>query len=331
MTDYLFLQKLEDSRKKIFSKKRICLVPGCKKVAINSHVFPKGAILDAISRPDYHFYSLKFPSIFILQKEQIFKLNKIGIDNGYSFPGFCNNHDSEIFSSVEKMFFDPFAPFVQALFTYRTICMELRKKEIAKEATIEIAKIIYESKKTNWLIYYFEKDQEIKDFTQAIKDLGTFKSQLEEEIFNSGSSMFNCTTIELPRLDVCISTPLNIFDLTDEKSNDIDEYGLDKDTPLATSVLNFFPYKESSFLIAANHKDYPCNWTSELLEKINNKPDSYLKEISDLITFRCEFWAMSQQLYNSLQQEKIMAFEKLTYNYSNNSDYSLDFDFNIFE
>jgi len=331
MVDNIFIQKIDISRKKVFSKRRYCLYPGCNKKAINSHVFPKGAILDSISGPDYHFYSLKFPSIFVLQKEQIFKLNKIGIDKGYSFPGFCNYHDNEIFYPIEKMSFDPFAPFVQVLFTYRTICMELRKKEIAKEATIEIAKIIYESKKPNWLIHYIKKDQEIKDFAQAIMDLNLFKSQLEKEIFCSDSSMFKYNTIQLPRLDVCISTPLNILDPKNEKSIDIDEYGLEKEVPLSTSVLNFFPYKESSFLIAANHKDYSCNWTLKLLERIKNHPDSYLKEISDIITFRCDFWAISQQLYNSFSQDKVIEFENLSSKYFNNCDYSINCDFNLFE
>jgi len=330
MTDYSFHQKLEDSRTKVFSKKRRCLVPGCNENTINSHVFQEKRILKEISKPDGHFYSLRFPSVFTLIKESTFKLTKVGIDKGYSFPGFCKYHDEKIFLPIEKTSFDPYTPLTQSLFTYRTLSLELRKKEIALETTTAIAKIIYESKNPNWLVDYCRKSQEIKDYKQAIQDLIFFKSQLEAEIFDSNPSMFNYSTIQLPHLEVCISTPLNIYDPHNKKSNEIDEYGFDKEIPLATSVLNFFPYNNSSFLICANHKNFSCDWTSELLEKLKNRPELYFKLISDLITFRCEFWAISQNLFNLLSPEKVTSFEEESFNCFN-SNYHINSQFNLFE
>jgi hypothetical protein len=266
-----------------------------------------------------------------LLREKQLKLSRVGIDEGFSFPGFCNHHDNEIFSCIEKKDFDPFDSKAQSLFAYRTVCLELRKKEIAKGTTIKIAKQILESKRNNWEVEYLQRDQEINDFSQAIKDLNLFKTQLENEIFHSKQSCFNYTTLELPFLDICISTPLNIFDPNNDKSYEFDEYGFDKEDPISTSVLNFFPYKNSSFLIVANHKEYTCNWTSDLIKKLRDYPDLYLKEISDLITFRCEFWAISERLYDSISKSKIIEFEELLSENNYSHEYSINHSFNLFE
>lgn len=329
--NYKFIQKLEDTRKNIFSKSRLCLVSNCNEIAINSHVFQKNKILDQISKPDNHFYSWKFPSIFSLIKNPTFKVDKVGINEGYSFPGFCQKHDDEIFAPIEKSSVDFYLSSVQALFTYRTLCLELRKKEIAKDIKVETAKIIYESKNKNWLSYYLAMDQPILDFKQAIKDLSFFKSQLENEIFNSGESKFNYTTLKFPRLDVCFSTPLSIFDVNNDNSNEIDEYGFDKEIPISTSVLNFFPYDNFSYFISANHKEYFCNWTSELIKKMKVQNVQLTKIISDILSYRCEFWAISQSLFQLIDLNKISEFEKISHDHFDNYNYNIDSQFNLFE
>ncbi|MBA7588982.1 hypothetical protein ES708_31054 [subsurface metagenome] len=270
MTDYKFIQKLDDSRKEVFSRKRKCLFPDCNDIAINSHVFQKRKILDQISKPDNHFYSLNFPSVFLINKNPIIKLRKVGIIDGYSFPGFCNLHDNKIFAPIEKDSINLFSSIVQALFTYRTLCSELRKKEIAKDLNVEIAKIIYTEKREGWLFDYGRMGFQISDYRLSIKDLNFFKANLEDEIFSSNKSQFNYTTLQFPRLDVCISTPLTIIDKYNENTNDIDEFGYDKETPITTSILNFFPFDDYSYLITANHKKYFCNWTTELIKKLKN-------------------------------------------------------------
>ncbi len=93
------LGKLQKKIKKTFFA---CLFPGCRQVAIRSHSQQKEGQLRTIAREgmvyvlDRNFYrSLKGTQAPLLN------LIPTGIAEASTFPGFCGNHDKELFADLE--------------------------------------------------------------------------------------------------------------------------------------------------------------------------------------------------------------------------------------
>ena len=60
-----------------------------------SHVLQKNGILKEISVKN-HLYQFSGVSSFDIDKKGPFELKRIGINDVYTFPGFCKIHDSKI-------------------------------------------------------------------------------------------------------------------------------------------------------------------------------------------------------------------------------------------
>ena len=71
---------------------------GCKEIAINSHILQTEKILRPIS-VDNHLIQIKKANIYY---RDIIKIESIGINDAFSFYGFCNTHDNDIFKYIEK-------------------------------------------------------------------------------------------------------------------------------------------------------------------------------------------------------------------------------------
>ncbi|MDX1941729.1 MAG: hypothetical protein SFU99_14310, partial [Saprospiraceae bacterium] len=287
--DNKYKQKLEAAREKITKKKRQCLFPKCKEEAINSHVLQRQGILNAIIDETNHFYVIEYHSIktfSFFPSEHLIK--KFGIKKGYSFPGFCKTHDREIFKPIETHPIDLNNKRNLGLFSYRTICLELWKKQVYLEFVTEafsIAKDLEPDK-----LCYFD-DSKAK---RAICDFEFYKKEFERELFSKKDSIFEFYAIELPEKKICFSSPLNIHDSENPMTWETDKYGYENKQPLATSVINFFPYQGRSYFIAAMHSKYKCRWTLNLLNKLKVKDNNVVdKIISDILTFRLEFWGMA--------------------------------------
>lgn len=94
------------------------------------------------------------------------------------------------------------------------------------------------------------------------------------------------------------------------------------------SVLNYFPYRGKSYLIAAHHKKYFCNWTKSLVADLRNgvNPD---KIISDILTYRLEFWGIAPQLYESISESKRKKFLSEAHAHAGNYHIHIKSDFNL--
>ena len=111
-----------------------CIVDGCKESAINSHLLMINGILNNVAE-DGHLIEVctESPYSFSLQKNNEKKFKRIGVKQAFSLPIFCDLHDTTIFREIEQN--EPiFTNYKHlALYTYRTICAEIRKKEQAHE------------------------------------------------------------------------------------------------------------------------------------------------------------------------------------------------------
>ena len=72
----------------------------CTEKAINSHVYQKNGILKQMSENN-HLIKLVTADAFNVGKTGITEFKRIGINDAYSFKGFCEKHDTKIFSPIE--------------------------------------------------------------------------------------------------------------------------------------------------------------------------------------------------------------------------------------
>jgi hypothetical protein len=106
-----------------------------------------------------------------------------------------------------------------------------------------------------------------------------------------------------------------------ETEESYEEWRKNKPSPFATSFVNVFPKGNQSYIIAGYHKDYQCRWTDNLLNRIKrNNRDRIFKELSDLITLRLEFWAMSPKLFKTISKTELekykLVFSENVFNHS---------------
>lgn len=324
MTEIEFFKIWDSTFRNSKNKSRKCLVDGCEKTAIKSHALQKNGILKQISEKNHLFQFSNVPP-FQRAKKGNFELSRIGINDVYTFPGFCKNHDSTIFKPIEANQFEIGSDKSITLFSYRALCQEIRRKEIA----LDVAQKMIETGYNIPLIIYMTDFK--TGLLNGLKNLFFFKKELEADIKDS-EGKFVHKICEIPKIEICISAPLNIYDENNQLSKTHDNNGKVLNTPLVTSIVNLFPYGDKSYLMVTLSKDFPCNWTENLFTEFNNiKSPNHLKLISDLIATRFEFWCISPKLKNTLTKNKIAGMIKILSEEVLNFDSIIETDFNVFE
>lgn len=295
---------LLEVKKKAEKKLRKCMFDNCSDQAIKSHVLQKNGILREISENN-HLIQLVSANPFEMHEKGISDFKLVGINDVYTFKGFCSEHDSEVFKSIESETEIDFQNKAQqALFCYRGLCQEIRRKEIANEWIVDL--------KPHFPYQYLPLVTSMSDgFIDGISNLTFFKMELEKCIISCNYNQFIFETIKIPKIDLCVSVPLNIGNLEIPKDNDYEKWR-NENKIVPTSFINLFPKENENYVIIGYHKDYPCNWTSNFIEimKAGNRKEIF-KEISDLLTLRLEFWTMSKSLFEKIPQIKIAEYKFL--------------------
>jgi hypothetical protein len=314
------LQKISD-HKKPYS----CLIPNCENQATTtSHVLQQSKILKSILDKTNHFYTIKQNDLFKMKNDGPLKFKRSSLKNTFKFPLYCRSHDDQVFSSIEKKHPIDWSNRRNILLqTYRTICMEFRKKEIY----IDCIKAFADHRRNIvGTTDYFD----LRPAELSIKDMNFYKTEIENEIFYKKAPRYVVNTFHFPKKEICFSSALSIHDAQNPKSQGYDEYGYTKKGPITATFLNFFPYQNKSILLSVQHNDFLCNWTRTIEEEIKTK-EKYNKVLSDLLTYRIEEWAVSTNLYQSLSSDKKEKFLSESVTYSDYFEYELQTNFNLFE
>jgi hypothetical protein len=309
------LKKILESRKKSEKQNRLCMFADCREKAIKSHVLQKNGVLREISEKNHLVQPLP-PSPFETAKKGIFDFRKIGVNDVYTFKGFCSEHDNGIFQPIESNENLDFTDSnQQALFSYRGLCQEIRRKEISVEWLNDLMKLCPIE-----TIYMMQSS--LNGYKHGIENLTFFKKELEKAIKNDDYSSFEFKTIKIPRLELCVSVPLNIKTSADQKL----------DIPYTTSFVNVFPKGDFTYVIGGFHKDYKCSWTQKFITKMrSSKKDKIFKELSDLVTMRLEFWAMSPKLFRQIPATDVEKYKQLFTQNVFNHDAELRTELNLFK
>lgn len=320
-----FLNKASTLWDQVRNKNRSCMYSYCSQKAIKSHVLQKNGILKQISENN-HIIELKPANLFEIHDKGISNFKKVGVNNAYTFKGFCNQHDCEIFKPIEKNSkLNLQNPLQQALFSYRGLCQEIRRKEIAIEFNRQIVKIVPQDTKPMF--------ETLNDgYIDGYRNLNYFRKELELALQNNKFNQFSFFTVKIPKIDLCISVSLNIGELSNPEKLPYAEWKNKQKIPFTTSFINVFPYKQDSYFIAGFHNKYPCHWTIEMVKKLRKFSHSkILKELSDLIVLRLEFWAMSPTLFSEIPNQSLKKYKQIFSDNIFNHSEKLKTNLNLFQ
>lgn len=276
------------------AKKRIkeCFYPGCQNESINSHVLQKKGILDQIS-VDSQLWTFE-KDVF---KENEFAFKRTGLKKAFSFNGFCNTHDTELFQEIENSEID-FTNYVHnLLLTLRTVYDEIYKKMVYANTRDCLLK-----NNTN----LFDKDQLLEESINAklaVNDL----HQLADKIFydlNNNSQQFVFQNRKISQIGLCLSS---FF--TYETQEEIEEMEQEKGCKLERYTelfITIFPYKNDNQLVMAYEKideDRVKDYVDEFF--LNDDLELCYRKITNLTIFNCQNKVFSEEFFN----EKIRGIE----------------------
>lgn len=299
--------------------KRICSVKGCEKTAINSHILQKNGILNCISEENH--VRLLSHDFF---KDNLVFFKRVGVNEAFTFKGFCSEHDSEIFKPIENNEIDFEDYNNQLLFAYRTILNELVKKNIniewrKRQSSDDILKNIIDID-----ILREANEQE----RLGIEDIQYVLNKINED-FKGTSKQFVFKVRYVSSNNVCLASHFT-FESVRTRSENISKTGKDLER-LTNIFVSYFPLEGENVFMIGYLKECEDRCGKFVQDFFDCNEDILKKKISNLLLCRCEMWTCSETFY----QTKILPQEKKIIEIIENSSISIDEDrdleFNLFE
>lgn len=306
--------------KNVGKKRWKCIVEECTEDAINSHLLMQNGILNMVSE-NGHLIELRPKAIEALDKEKFpLMFNKVGISQAISFPLFCNSHDTSLFKEIECGYvnFENYKHL--ALYSYRSICAEIRRKDIEiekikRELTSEI---LNKELSYDW---YETREFQKQMMEKGRNELCFYKEQLIQDI-KMGTVNYEFVSLKVPITGVYVSTPSSLFSTEEET--------------MTKSILNMFifhlvPFEKYSWQIMGYHKKYVNNKILEYIEKWRKIPTDKLGYMLTGILLQSETWGLRPSLYEKIPQERINHFLGLYENCCKTLEQYPIENFNLFE
>lgn len=305
--------------KNLKNKKWDCMLPGCSNMAINSHLLQRNGVLSHIIE-NGHCYEQHPKDVFKMSIDTFpFEFKLRGIQEAISIDLFCNKHDTELFKPIETDVVDYDDYSNQLLLSYRTVCAEIRRKEVEIERNNRLA-----NSKTLQTIRpdITSVAPEIsKASKQGIDDLCFYKELLEIEIHNPSNNFF-FVHYSYPIRGLYASSAFTIA--SEEETKDYSKV-------LDTCFGHIVPTESKTEVIFGYHKEHVnssilnfiSGWSAEL-----NK-EQIGKQLTGLFTL-IEGWGMSPSLYDKIDQDDINHFLGLLMESAGTVSQTPNVDFNLF-
>lgn len=300
-------------------RNRKCYWNGCQNNAINSHILQKNGILTKISTNGHIIIS---KTDFL--NPELFYFKRSGINNTYTFKGFCKDHDNSIFQPIEDYEIDFNNYRNQLLFAYRTILNEKRTKEVLIDWNNSqvnnpiLSNLIDKTKISKLNNQYRIAINDIKYYENII--LSNLKSIEEDFVFK---------VRYIKELDVCLASHFT-FETTRERKEHIKKTG--DDFKLLTNIfISLFPLIDESVFIMGYLKSMHKKCGAFVESFFVIEESNLLLEISNLMLRRCEQWACSDQFYQKHIKERETEINKIFRESATSIDEDEKLDFNIFD
>lgn len=323
--EILIKERLEELRKQAVNSVTNCLIPGCQNRAIQSHLLQKKGILNKITNSG-HLWRLDVNSY----KAGYHFFNRAGLNNTFTFKGFCKKHDDELFKHIETGKINPQDYRTQLLFAYRAVMNEMRKKEI----NIKLSELIQNDAKLKILAptgFFIKNKKDADQERLGVQDEKYYLEFFEKNLNDSGTIDFEFFVVELPEIEICVScvftfeTTREIALLHQNKPYLISE-------PLTEIYLNLIPIQNKSIIIIGCLKVKLTPESRSFIESFTQgTPSQKLKKISDLLLSQVENWVCSDKFYDKFIKGRESEIYKITNESLESIDERRELNFNLFE
>ena len=307
-------------RKHVYNGKWVCICNECSEKAINSHLLMRNGILNYVVE-DGHLYELRSDAIEAFKPDKMpISLKKVGINQALSLPLFCNNHDTELFAEIEREEVNYANYRHLALYCYRALLAEIRKKEIELE-------ILRRESKSAVLYTYYGYDGirnieiQYENMKKGIQELNYYCDCLKSDIDNDTES-FVFFSRGLDIKGVYASSTSSLFTT---------EQDMESDKILNTFFFHLIPTESATQLIIGYHKEH---YNDSLLNYVKRWQEVLNEEIGIMLTAlftQIETWGMSPSLYERIKEQNITRYyNKLAYSLKSVNQIPRE-DFNLFD
>lgn len=277
----------------------------------------KNGILSSMSE-DRHLWEFNVDHF----KKEYFLFKKTGINDIYTFLGFCNEHDTNVFKKIETEGEIDFQDYGScSLFALRTLSNEKWLKLVVnkqKECILAHPDAITDE---------FLIGKTIEQGDIALEDLKFIEQSLWSD-FENGTESFVFEHRELPKQEICLNS-IFTYDTSEEIYNHIEKHGKDKER-LVEIFVSFFPYLDKSILLMGYHKDdlsiakpFVNSFMKENLKRVYRK-------LSNLIILNCETWVCSTTFYKEKLEGMDSEFFRAAKFSAKNGNERRVFDINLF-
>ena len=259
-----------------------CYYPGCLDKTINSHILQKNGILSKIAH-DRHLRKLEINRF----KTPHYEFKRKGIDKVFSFNGFCNFHDNDLFKDIEtqEIDFGLYKTFLK--FSIRALYNEINRKEVIIKSYEKLLNDFPEYSNPQILEYIRQKKL-------GVSDLNNVGKRIWNDL-NTGSESYVFKYRELSQIDIC-SSGFYTYETTDEIIAYVQK--TQKEYSEFTNIfISFFPYQDKSIL----QMGYPKYKEKEIKPYFNEifkvSEKRVYRILTNLLIFS-ENWVCSERFYD---------------------------------
>ena len=272
-----------------------CVFPdqsSCSKNVIKAHSIQKNKILNYIAENGMVISADVQKTLFTKEFEEI------GISSASTFFGFCNYHDTNIFSEIENK---EYAGSIEQNFlhAYRACALEYVKKKVSV-CFYEKAMKKYKNNPYERMFY-----KKLNGALWGVKDYYSILEQLSNELIKPkdernfdiiSSKVFHLSYESLLAVNACFSIE---YDFQENLINDL----ADTSKRPATIFLNIFPHAGKSFILFSWLSE---NW--ETYQSIVSKLETFTPPqieifFSNLIICHCENFFISPSKYSQMPKK----------------------------
>ena len=303
LTRERYIQIIEEIRNRINNARYTCMCPQCNEKAINSHVFQRKRIIKQITT-NGKVYAFILDDFFnLLYGRNPIKYEHKGAQESFSFYGFCQKHDNDLFLPIENDDVDWTDVRCQYLLGYKTICREIRIKQQAFTYLDEVSKTFVWENELEYIPILISKQK--KDIERTLPTLEQYKRLFEQGIFKTDYSKYKFKLIALPFcLDLCLASPITIAEEN--------RYAFIPKTQIVDTVniVNIFPYNNQTFILLGFLDGMPNTWCSDIYNALQSNDRKVVANTLQDIMFRSDFNCISEKLYNNIKDKLPLFYEE---------------------
>ena len=272
-----------------------CLYPDkstCSKKSIKAHSIQKNKVLNYIAQNGM-VISADVRKIFYTKN-----FDEVGVNSASTFFGFCNNHDTKVFSEIENRDYNKTLE-QNFLYAYRACALEYVKKTEACNHQKDMIKRFRNSPYLEMLNFILTSTQQgLKDVSECLE---FFSDEFKKPKSKRNFKIINTTMFNLPYESlIAVNSLLSIhYNFQKALINDLS----DPSRRPAPIFLNVFPQNGKTIILFSCFS-VDINAYESILSELGTFSNSKIEYFfSNLIIVHCENLFMSPQKYNNIPKK----------------------------